>query len=859
MNNKIVSTYARATMVFLVIVTIFSFVFTAFAAENTPPVVHITGPVTGTALMGGSSPLTATATDNVGVVGVQFILDGNVNLGSPDTSSPYSGSWDLTAVSNGNHTLAAHAWDAAGNSATSIIDVIVDNEAPAAGTIIVNNGDVVTTSTNVTLTLSATDAVTAITEMRLSNTGTFGASEPYSITTAWALSAGSGTKTVYVQFKDAAGNWSPTSTDTIDLNTDVSSLGVSELAWFPCGGSGPLSTSPITTQSSGSTILVWVARQFIADFSVLPTDNKGNTYSLIGSVHDYSPLWPGSAEAMYQVLFANGGSNHIFTAGLPQNQEATIAAVEIKNGGSVVEAQWNKVLTGSPNTSLNVTVNGPATLIALWAGDGAAEPMTATPNNGFTVIESQLINTTCAIQTVMASKEVTSAGTYNVTWTETPDQGAHLWLIAVQAGDPDTTPPSVPGNLVANAVSASQINLTWDASTDNVGVTGYKVYRNDVLIASPVVTSFNDSGLAASTTYTYTVKAVDGEDNESAISAPAQATTFAGDTTPPVVSVTGPTGVLAAGTTSASLTVTTNENATCRYAATSGVAYASMTLMTTTGGTSHSSTISGLSNGNSYTYYVKCRDVALNISADASTSFSVASGGGGGSLVQTNLKTQMIKENTSVISVTSSAFTPSNNSFLVASVVVVNHHTPGTITVSGGGLTWTRLHTFTSPNAPSDYRFVQEVWTAQVTTGASMTLTVAGTGTSDSSDHCRINLQVLGFTGHDVANPIGATASGSNLGAAAGTITLSAAPATNSIVLATRGTADNGTVNSTATPGAGWTEAFDQATSGGYGDLETMTRTGSTSTAVTWDNLAVPSGASLWESAAFALEIKAAP
>jgi hypothetical protein len=76
--------------------------------------------------------------------------------------------------------------------------------------------------------------------------------------------------------------------------------------------------------------------------------------------------------------------------------------------------------------------------------------------------------------------------------------------------------------------------------------------------------------------------------------------------------------------THATLAATTNENATCGYASPAGVPYPSMTSFATTGGTSHSTTISGLTNGTSYTYFVKCRDAAGNISQDASTSFSVA-------------------------------------------------------------------------------------------------------------------------------------------------------------------------------------------------------------------------------------------
>ena len=91
----------------------------------------------------------------------------------------------------------------------------------------------------------------------------------------------------------------------------------------------------------------------------------------------------------------------------------------------------------------------------------------------------------------------------------------------------DTTAPSVPGGLTATAVSSSQINLSWTASTDNVGVTGYNVFRGGAKIGTSPSTSFQDGGLAASTSFTYTVSAFDAAGNTSAQSASASATTQA--------------------------------------------------------------------------------------------------------------------------------------------------------------------------------------------------------------------------------------------------------------------------------------------------------------------------------------------
>ncbi len=97
--------------------------------DTTPPTVSITAPAGG-ATVSGTVTVGATAADNVGVAGVQFKLDG-ANLGTEDTSAPYSVSWDTTTAAAGTHALTAVAHDAAGNTRTSAaVSVNVDNTAP---------------------------------------------------------------------------------------------------------------------------------------------------------------------------------------------------------------------------------------------------------------------------------------------------------------------------------------------------------------------------------------------------------------------------------------------------------------------------------------------------------------------------------------------------------------------------------------------------------------------------------------------------------------------------------------------------------------------------------------------------------
>ncbi|TLY18843.1 MAG: hypothetical protein E6K68_10725, partial [Nitrospirae bacterium] len=108
--------------------------FTLSPGDTTPPTVSITAPTSGSTVS-GTVTVSATSSDNVGVAGVQFKLDGN-NLGAEDTSSSFSISWNTTSASNGSHTLTAVARDAAGNTATSAaVSVTVDNAPPVLSSV----------------------------------------------------------------------------------------------------------------------------------------------------------------------------------------------------------------------------------------------------------------------------------------------------------------------------------------------------------------------------------------------------------------------------------------------------------------------------------------------------------------------------------------------------------------------------------------------------------------------------------------------------------------------------------------------------------------------------------------------------
>jgi chitodextrinase len=190
---------------------------------------------------------------------------------------------------------------------------------------------------------------------------------------------------------------------------------------------------------------------------------------------------------------------------------------------------------------------------------------------------------------------------------------------------PDTQPPTAPANLVASAVSGSQINLNWAASTDTVGVTGYLVQRstgagstNFIQIATPTGTNYSDSGLAANSTYSYRVQATDAAGNLSGYSSVASVTTLVSDTTTPTV----PSGLTATAVNSSQInlswTASTDNVGVTGYLVqrSLGAGSTNFVQMATPTGTNYNDT--GLTAATTYNYWVQAMDAAGNLSGYSS-------------------------------------------------------------------------------------------------------------------------------------------------------------------------------------------------------------------------------------------------
>jgi acid phosphatase type 7 len=221
-----------------------------------------------------------------------------------------------------------------------------------------------------------------------------------------------------------------------------------------------------------------------------------------------------------------------------------------------------------------------------------------------------------SIVSVAPNSEVRNADTFGVLeltlhptsydWNFVPEAGKTFTdsgSTACHGATSDTTPPTAPANLTATAASPTQVSLSWDASTDNVGVAGYKVYRDGAFLASTSTTSYSDSAVQGGTTHSYAVYAYDAAGNISPPSNTATVTTPT-DTQPP----TTPTGLAGTAVSAGQVNLTWN-------AASDNVGVAGYTvyrngspIATTSGANTTSYSDTSVASGTTYTYTVDAFD-----------------------------------------------------------------------------------------------------------------------------------------------------------------------------------------------------------------------------------------------------------
>ncbi|TMM24489.1 MAG: hypothetical protein E6F94_09550, partial [Actinobacteria bacterium] len=280
------------------------------------------------------------------------------------------------------------------------------------------------------------------------------------------------------------------------------------------------------------------------------------------------------------------------------------------DGSYELPASSSRTDTTSPTSPTNLTVTA-------VTGSGLTVAWTASTDNvavtGYRVYRNGVLDGSTS-QTSYSFSGLVCGTSYTIA-VEADDAAGNssplASLTAATSPCTDTTPPTSPLLVSVSGANATSITLSWGASTDNVGVAGYGVYRNGPLVGSTQLTTYTFVGLTCGTSYTLAVDAYDAAGNRSTKSSLTASTPACVDTTPPST----PSNLSAAGATASSLTLSwtpsTDNVGVAGYAVyLNGVKVGNPT------GTSY--TFSGLSCGTGYTFGVEARDAAGNISGRAS-------------------------------------------------------------------------------------------------------------------------------------------------------------------------------------------------------------------------------------------------
>ncbi|MBI5937122.1 MAG: fibronectin type III domain-containing protein, partial [Betaproteobacteria bacterium] len=278
-----------------------------------------------------------------------------------------------------------------------------------------------------------------------------------------------------------------------------------------------------------------------------PTRVGLDIYSLIGAGHSSSyASYAAKADGSVYVWGWNGYGQ------LGLGDASNRSSPTILSGFTVVVPD---IITPTPPAGLTTTVVGSTQVTLTWAAATDAVGVTT-----YKVYRDGILIATLGNVTSYTDTGLTAGTSYSYTISACDAAGNCSSAQSAAAAPvttgpaPDTVAPTAPTALTATASGATAVNLTWTAATDNVGIATYKVYRNGDLVPINTtpgnVTSYSDTGLTASTTYSYTVSACDAAGLCTGSTA-ASATTTAATATLTSLAITCPT------------TITSGQTGTC--------------------------------------------------------------------------------------------------------------------------------------------------------------------------------------------------------------------------------------------------------------------------------------------------------
>jgi chitodextrinase len=476
--------------------------------DKTPP----TAPQALTATAASSSIVNLNwgpSTDNVGVAGY-YVYRGTTLLATVDANTRTY--MDTSVKASTTYSYTIKAFDAANNisspsntaSVTTPASVSTDKTPPTAPTGLTATA---ANSAQVSLKWNASTDNVGVTGYNVYRDGTElpttsgNNNLQYTDTTVQAS-----TKYTYtVKAFDAAGNLSSVSNSAV-ITTPPNNDKIPPTA--------PTNVKVVATTGTSSTI-TWGAS----------TDSAGVAGYYVYRAGALVAQSTGAALSAVDTTVVRGGT-----------YSYTVKAFDIVNNLSMASTPVSFTMPAAPTapTKLAASSSSPTSVSLAWTA--GSDPVTI---NRYNIVRNgTVIGTTTNATTSYTDTSAQPSTNYSYQVAAVDSLGTESPLsntatVTTGSGVSDTTPPTAPSGLTATAPTTSQVNLSWKASTDNVGVTGYDVYRSTTLLqkVSGTTLSYADISVSPSTTYSYTVKAFDAAGNVSIASNTATVTTPSGVTT----------------------------------------------------------------------------------------------------------------------------------------------------------------------------------------------------------------------------------------------------------------------------------------------------------------------------------------
>lgn len=594
-----------------VVVSVRTLGIPATSTDRVAPVVSITAP-SSSVVLSGTVPVRALASDAVGVVGVQFQLDG-VNLLAEDIVAPYEISWDTNTVPNVVHQLKAVARDAAGNRGVSqTVLVTVSNSGGGISTTtfavlgyyaywdlvqgytperidfsivthVIHFAENATTGFPYFIPTSRIEGVPYINPITgqlvpsvqkglidaahaANKKVLLGIAQVAYYNTPPALSqifSDSGKTDIfvaqianYITLKGYDGvdiNWEyPSASDRVNFSAFLVKMRAALDTMIPRGTlTITVDNGAVNPANRGVDVSVLNSNvDYVIIESISRLAGAGNVYSGIPNALYHPACTPFDAHTLadsYSPRMASYVTNNGWAQIGLDKQRATMYMPTYFEWFSGVDGPCQVAAGISSHSyipmSLGEVLKRYSTTTLVTDTTAKAKYFSFTdPTYGKSLVTYWDEETTTDFINLLKSRGFSSVVLYDLglayvgptqmpSFTKPRDYILKAIGAAINGGVPalataDMTAPSVPAGLSATAVSASQINLSWSASTDNVGVMEYRIYRGGVQIGTSNTTGYQNTGLAGSTAYLYAVVAADAAGNVSAQSAGASATTF---------------------------------------------------------------------------------------------------------------------------------------------------------------------------------------------------------------------------------------------------------------------------------------------------------------------------------------------